>query len=211
MSTTTLAFRLACEPDVAGLRALHALPAGLSDFQVIEYALQKQRAADKPDSLPAALQRVVALAAIEHGADGMRCHQWALEGGSERELLQQFLARINAGTRLVCWSAAELPILLQRALLNACESVSWPNALRLAPALAEGQEAEPQLEVLASLAGIGSATAEGLTAIQRCRAEVVLIQQILLRYRCLHGELTAVDFQQALAALAAAENQERGR
>ncbi|MFT3733671.1 MAG: hypothetical protein QM776_01315 [Rhodocyclaceae bacterium] len=210
MSTTTLVFRLACEPDVAGLRALHALPPGLSDFQVVEYALQKQRAADLPDHLPAALQRIVTLAAVEHDNDGVRCHQWSLDASSEGELLQQFLSCVAVGTRLVCWNAAEVPVLLQRALLNGCESAAWPQTLRLAAALAEGAEAELDLAVMARLAGMESVSLDTLAVAERCVAEAVLIQQILLRYRRLQGELDAITFQQAQAALAAAV-QDRGR
>jgi hypothetical protein len=48
-------------PDIAGLRTLHELPAGLPDYEVAEFAFQRQRARNGSDFLPLHLQRVVVI------------------------------------------------------------------------------------------------------------------------------------------------------
>jgi predicted PolB exonuclease-like 3'-5' exonuclease len=50
-----LSFDIETIPDVAGLRALHGLPATLADAEVAEFAFQKQRA--KNAAAPAARRR----------------------------------------------------------------------------------------------------------------------------------------------------------
>ena len=56
-----LVFDIETIPDVAGIRAIESLPAGLSDFEVAEWAFQQRRASHGNDFLPHHLQRVVSI------------------------------------------------------------------------------------------------------------------------------------------------------
>ena len=67
-----LVFDIETIPDVAGIRAIENLPAGLSDFEVAEWAFQQRRASHGNDFLPHHLQRVVAISCVLRDAQHFR-------------------------------------------------------------------------------------------------------------------------------------------
>ena len=60
----TLVFDIETIPDIAGLRALHELDAGVSDAEVAEMASQLRRQKTGSDFMPHHLQRVAAISCV---------------------------------------------------------------------------------------------------------------------------------------------------
>lgn len=195
---STAILRLVCEPDVTGLRSLHALTA-LSDFQVVEYALQKQRAADLPDRLPSALQAVSAAVAVVHAGDAVSVR--AFQGGGEQAILQGLCDLMASVDRVVCWDGDEWPAFTQRAMLAGCFARQRPECVTLARLL--NAQAGADLIVLARLGGLLSADLPE-ESFGRCEAEALLILRLWWRYVALCGELDDMARAHAEAALARA-------
>lgn len=74
----TLVFDIETIPDVAGLRRLHGLDAGISDAEVAELAFQQRRAASggASDFLPHYLQRVATISCVLRSGDTLKV--WSL-------------------------------------------------------------------------------------------------------------------------------------
>jgi predicted PolB exonuclease-like 3'-5' exonuclease len=122
--TPVLVFDIETIPDVAGLRALHDLPAALPDAEVAEYAFQKQRARNGSDFLPHHLQRVAVISCVlrSHGDDG-GFKVWSLAEPKldEAGIIQRFYSGIEKYTpQLVSWNGGgfDLPVLHYRGLIH---------------------------------------------------------------------------------------------
>ncbi len=211
-----LFFALGTVPDVAGLRLLHGLPAQLADFEVIEYALQKQRAIGEHGGLPAHLQRIAHIAWIRSAAPQFTLHSVAEAGQGEAALLQQFLD-------VPCAEALDapdhsLPIVYCRALVSAARlPASWPTNVAAAADLALTQLPRVPLHELASLCGlavpatltedarISASLAGQFDLIRRdCEARVLGRYFIFLREQHMRGQLDAAAYEQSLLGLRAA-------
>jgi 3'-5' exonuclease len=119
--TPTLVFDIETVPDIAGLRRLHALPASLSDADVLSWASQQRRAATGGDFFPLHLQRVIAIACALREGDAFRVWSLGEPADPEAELIRRFFDGIDRYTpQLVSWNGGgfDLPVLIQRALIH---------------------------------------------------------------------------------------------
>ena len=119
--TPTLVFDIETIPDIAGLRRLHRLPAGLADADVLAWATQQRRIATGGEFLPLHLQRVVAIACALREGNAFRV--WSLGDVSdpEPELIRRFYDGVDRYTpQLVSWNGGgfDLPVLNYRALIH---------------------------------------------------------------------------------------------
>jgi len=123
--TPVLAFDVETIPDIAGLRRLHRIPAGISDGDVAQMAFHRRRQVAGSDFLPLHLQRVVAVACALRERDAFTV--WALgePGDSEASLVQRFFDGIEKYTpQLVSWNGGgfDLPVLHYRGLINGVQA-----------------------------------------------------------------------------------------
>ena len=119
--TPTLVFDIETIPDVGGIRALHDLPATLSDNEVAEFAFQRQRAKNGSDFLPHHLQRVVVISCALRSNDGFRVWSLAEPKIGEGEIVQRFFDGIETFTpQLGSWNGGgfDLPVLHYRGLMH---------------------------------------------------------------------------------------------
>jgi predicted PolB exonuclease-like 3'-5' exonuclease len=119
--TPTLVFDIETVPDVAGLRRVHALPASLTDADVLDWALQQRRAAAGSDFLPLQFQRVIAIACALRDEAGLRVASVGAIDDPEVELIRRFFDLIDKHTpQLVSWNGGgfDLPVLNHRALIH---------------------------------------------------------------------------------------------
>jgi predicted PolB exonuclease-like 3'-5' exonuclease len=120
--TPTLVFDIETVPDVAGLRRVHALPANLTDADVLDWVLQQRRAASGGgDFLPPHYQRIVAIACALREENGLRIASVGAIGDPEHELIRRFFDLIDKHTpQLVSWNGSgfDLPVLNHRALIH---------------------------------------------------------------------------------------------
>ena len=116
-------------PDPVSIRRLAGLPAELLDEEVVEYALQRQRARAGNEVLPLQMQRVVAIGCGLRGGEQLDFHE--LQDVDEARLLSRFFAAIPAQTRLVVWSAQEASsaLLSLRALLAGVAGAHWQQSV----------------------------------------------------------------------------------
>jgi predicted PolB exonuclease-like 3'-5' exonuclease len=119
--TPTLVFDIETVPDVAGLRRVNALPASLTDADVLDWALQQRRAVTGNDFLPLQFQRVVAIACALRDEAGLRVASVGAIDDPEVELIRRFFDLIEKHTpQLVSWNGGgfDLPVLNHRALIH---------------------------------------------------------------------------------------------
>ena len=120
--TPTLVFDIETVPDVAGLRRVHALPASLTDADVLDWALQQRRAASGgSDFLPPQFQRIIAIACALREDSGLRIASVGAVADPEPELIRRFFDLIDKHTpQLVSWNGSgfDLPVLNHRALIH---------------------------------------------------------------------------------------------
>ncbi len=119
--TPTLVFDIETIPDVAGLRALHELPAELPDAEVAEFAFQRQRAKNGSDFLPLHLQRVAVISCVMRSDDGLKVWSLAEPKLAEGEIIQRFYHGIEKYTpQIVSWNGGgfDLPVLHYRGLIH---------------------------------------------------------------------------------------------
>ena len=126
--TPTLAFDIETIPDIAGIRALHGLAAGLADGDVAEFAFSRRRAQTGSDFLPLHLQRVVAVSCALRDDEGFRV--WSLGSASEDEasLIRRFFDGIEKYTpQLVSWNGGgfDLPVLHYRSLAHGLQAPKY--------------------------------------------------------------------------------------
>ncbi len=117
----TLVFDIETIPDAAGLRDLLALPAGLSDADVVNVALHQRRQQTGSDFLPLYQHRVCAISCALR--EGNQFKVWTLgdEGSSEAEMIQRFYDGIEKYTpQIISWNGGgfDLPVLHYRGLIH---------------------------------------------------------------------------------------------
>lgn len=116
-----LSFDIETIPDIAGLRALHDLPATLADAEVAEFAFQKQRAKSGSDFLPLHLQRVIVISCAMRNDEGFKVWSLAEPKSGEGEIIQRFFDGIAKYTpQIVSWNGGgfDLPVLHYRGLIH---------------------------------------------------------------------------------------------
>ncbi len=116
-----LVFDIETIPDVKGIRALEDLPAGLSDYEVAEWAFQQRRASHGSDFLPHHLQRVVTISCALRDAQHFRVFSLSEPESSEGEIIQRFFDGIERYTpQIVSWNGGgfDLPVLHYRSMLH---------------------------------------------------------------------------------------------
>ena len=116
-----LVFDIETIPDVKGIRALEDLPAGLSDYEVAEWAFQQRRASHGSDFLPHHLQRVVTISCALRDAQHFRVFSLSEPESSEGEIIQRFFDGIERYTpQIVSWNGGgfDLPVLHYRGMLH---------------------------------------------------------------------------------------------
>ncbi|HTQ74543.1 MAG TPA: 3'-5' exonuclease [Burkholderiales bacterium] len=119
--TPILAFDIETVPDIAGLRLLNSIEAGVPDRDVAEFAFRERRARTGHDFLPLHQHRVVAIACALRDEESFRC--WALgnSDADEAELIGRFFEGIEKFTpQLVSWNGSgfDLPVLHYRSLVH---------------------------------------------------------------------------------------------
>ncbi len=124
----TLVFDIETIPDIAGLRTLHELDAGISDADVAEMVFQLRRQKNGSDVLPHHLQRVVAISCVLRESDNFKV--WSLGGLEEDEgsLIQRFFDGVDKYTpQLVSWNGGgfDLPVLHYRGLIHGVQCARY--------------------------------------------------------------------------------------
>ena len=119
--TPLLAFDIETVPDVAGIRRVYDIGAGVDDAGVLDWFLQRRRAATGGDFAPLHLQQVVAIACAMRDAAGLRVWSIGDAADPEAELIRRFFDGIEKFTpQLVSWNGSgfDLPVLNHRALIH---------------------------------------------------------------------------------------------
>jgi predicted PolB exonuclease-like 3'-5' exonuclease len=119
--TPILVFDIETVPDVAGLRRAHALPAGLDDAAVLEWATQQRRAQTGGDFFPLHFHKVVAIACALRDGSALRIASVGTPDDSEPELIRRFYDLVDKHIpQLVSWNGGgfDLPVLNHRALIH---------------------------------------------------------------------------------------------
>ena len=126
--TPVLVFDIETIPDVAGIRALHGLPADLADAEVAEFAFQRQRARNGSDFLPHHLQRIAVISCVMRGDEGFKVWSLAEPKLNEAEIIRRFFGGIEKYTpQLVSWNGGgfDLPVLHYRGLIHGVEAARY--------------------------------------------------------------------------------------
>jgi len=208
-----LIFNIETVPDVAGLRLLHALPAGLSDVEVAEFVFQKSRAiadvSDAPDTLPYHLHRVVGIACVLRDEQQLRIVSFSEPECVEGVLIQRFFDLCGRDTQMISahGSDFDLPVLHARGLVHGVTAPAyWHHARKTRLDLAEqlAFERPTALHELATLCGFpGKPRLRGRQvwdawrggAIEQvrdyCETEAVSSYLVFLRFQLMRGELDA--------------------
>ncbi|MGH8706237.1 MAG: 3'-5' exonuclease [Burkholderiales bacterium] len=119
--TPVLAFDIETVPDCAGIRRLYGLPDALPDEEVAEVAFQKRRTQTGSDFLAPHLHRVVAIACVMRGDEGIQVFSLGEPERDEKAAIQKFFAGIDKLVpQIVSWNGRgfDLPVLAMRALLH---------------------------------------------------------------------------------------------
>ncbi|WP_417067657.1 hypothetical protein [Niveibacterium terrae] len=119
MSGKRFIFAIEAVPDVEALRRIYRIDDQLSDADVVDYALQRQRALAGIDDLPAHLLRIVALSWVDLSAGSAAVQSFVSPEFDEEALLGLLLERLSTRPA-VAWNAGgrECAILRRRALLH---------------------------------------------------------------------------------------------
>ena len=119
--TPILVFDIETVPDVAGLRRAAAVPAGLSDRDVLDWFTQRRRAQTGSDFAPNHLQKIVAIACALRDDAGLKIASVGSRDDGEPELIRRFFDLVDKFTpQLVSWNGGgfDLPVLNYRALIH---------------------------------------------------------------------------------------------
>jgi len=125
---TVLVFDIETVPDIAGLRKIHDLDAGVSDEQVAAMAFQRRRQATGSDFLQLHLHRVVAIACALRDRDSFRVWSLGEPGDDEGKLIQRFFDGIEKYTpQIVSWNGGgfDLPVLHYRGMLHGVRAARY--------------------------------------------------------------------------------------
>lgn len=116
-----LVFDIETVPDVAGIRHIHEIGEKVDDAGVLDWFVQRRRAATGTDFAPLHLQKVVAIACAMRDAAGIRIWSIGDAVDPEPELIRRFFDGIEKYTpQLVSWNGGgfDLPVLNHRALIH---------------------------------------------------------------------------------------------
>lgn len=229
MKQAVLIVALETVPDVAGLRRLHALPTALSDYEVGEYALQRQRASRAGDELPPMLRRIVALSAVILGQGAAELVSLRSPASEEADILQTFFARCAAAPGgLAGWGLGEqLAVIDARSLVqDVVAPAYWQARLNrsgvltdLAAVSANGAE-RSALDQFARLTGGAGWTGLDAAAVREawlrgesapigasCDGAALASAGAYLRLAFAAGELSRERYERLMAAVGAAKSQ----
>ncbi|MEK7836224.1 MAG: 3'-5' exonuclease [Pseudomonadota bacterium] len=123
-----LVFDIETVPDIAGLRRIHDLDAGVSDEQVAAMAFQRRRQATGSDFLQLHLHRVVAIACALRERDSFRVWSLGEPADDEGRLIQRFFDGIEKYTpQIVSWNGGgfDLPVLHYRGMLHGVRAARY--------------------------------------------------------------------------------------
>ena len=126
--TPVLVFDIETIPDVAGIRALHELPADLADAEVAEFAFQRQRAKNGSDFLPHHLQRIAVISCVMRSDEGFKVWSLAEPKLNEAEIIRRFFGGIEKYTpQIVSWNGGgfDLPVLHYRGLIHGVQCARY--------------------------------------------------------------------------------------
>ncbi|MDQ6620305.1 MAG: 3'-5' exonuclease [Pseudomonadota bacterium] len=119
--TPVLVFDIETIPDIAGLRRVHDVPAGVEDDGVLHWAVQQRRAQSGNDFLALQFQRIVAISCALRDESSFRVWSLGDLGDPEPVLIRRFFDGIDRYTpQLVSWNGGgfDLPVLHYRALVH---------------------------------------------------------------------------------------------
>ena len=123
-----LVFDIETVPDIAGLRRIHGIDAGVSDGQVAAMAFQRRRQATGGDFLQLHLHRVVAIACALRDRDSFRVWSLGELKDDEGELIRRFFDGIEKYTpQIVSWNGGgfDLPVLHYRGMLHGVRAARY--------------------------------------------------------------------------------------
>ena len=123
-----LVFDIETVPDVAGLRRIHGIDAGVSDEQVAAMAFQRRRQTSGSDFLQLHLHRVVAISCALRDRDSWRVWSLGEADDDEGELIQRFFEGIDKYTpQIVSWNGGgfDLPVLHYRGMLHGVRAARY--------------------------------------------------------------------------------------
>ena len=123
--TPVLVFDIETIPDVAGLRILHDLEAGLSDAEVAEHAFALRREKTGGDFLQHHVHRVAAISCLIRDDRGLRVRSLGEPGDGEAKLIADFFKLIEHYTpQIVSWNGGgfDLPVLHYRGLVHGIQA-----------------------------------------------------------------------------------------
>ena len=215
-----LVFDIETVPDVAGLRALNGIDAGLSDEQVAAMAFQRRRQATGNDFLQLHLQRVVAISCALRERDSLRLWSLGEPTDSEGVLIQRFFDGIEKYTpQIVSWNGGgfDLPVLHYRGMVHGVHAArywdmgeedrefKWNNYISRYHArhldlmdllaLYQPRGAAP-LDDFAQLLGFPGKIAQIRSY---CEADVANTYLVYLRFQLMRGCFTREQYEQEIA------------
>jgi predicted PolB exonuclease-like 3'-5' exonuclease len=123
-----LVFDIETVPDIAGLRKLHDLDAGVSDDQVAAMAFQRRRQASGSDFLQLHLHRVIAISCALRDGESFRVWSLGEPDDDEGALIQRFFDGIEKYTpQIVSWNGGgfDLPVLHYRGMLHGVRAARY--------------------------------------------------------------------------------------
>ena len=123
-----LVFDIETVPDVAGLRRIYGIDAGVSDEQVASMAFQRRRQATGGDFLQLHLHQVVAISCALRDRDSWRVWSLGEATNGEGELIQRFFEGIEKYTpQIVSWNGGgfDLPVLHYRGMLHGVRAARY--------------------------------------------------------------------------------------
>ena len=123
-----LAFDIETIPDVHGIRLLNDLPSHLNDEDVVEFALQQNRAKNGSDFMPHYLHKVVAISCCLRTGNAIRVGTIGNEQSDEAEMINDFFKTIEKYTpTLVSWNGGgfDLPVLHYRAMIHGIQAARY--------------------------------------------------------------------------------------
>ncbi len=123
-----LVFDIETVPDVAGLRRIHAIDAGVADEQVAQMAFQRRRQTSGSDFLQLHLHRVIAISCALRDRDSFRVWSLGEPDDGEGVLIQRFFDGIEKFTpQIVSWNGGgfDLPVLHYRGLMHGVRAARY--------------------------------------------------------------------------------------